>query len=121
MSKHDPLINVARHLGYNDHQVSKILGALGDDAPGAVIRAVADRRGMVELPTPMQCAARSEQHAANLRQVDGEIFHASGCTYRLPANQSVNVYEVDKAIKGAPLNTRIRIKGALHALGLIPA
>jgi hypothetical protein len=111
-------------LGYSNDSIRRIekVAETEKAAEVALLRAVADRHaGMVDLMTPMQCAAQSERHAAALRQVDGAIYHASGCTYRLPANQKVGMYDVDKAIRNAPLESRLSIKGQLHALGLIAA
>jgi hypothetical protein len=75
---------------------------------------------MSQLLNPIQAAALSPRHAAQLRQIDGMIFQASGCKYRL-SSDFVNVDEVNAAIRNAPIDTRMHIKAGLRALGLIEA
>jgi hypothetical protein len=117
MTNHN-LIDVLKSLNYNDSSIKKIVAA----AEAAEMESVRASRGdMTELLSPLQVAAQGPRHAAQLRQLDSAIFHASGAKYRLPKDRPVDINEVEAAIRGASITSRMNIKSSLHALKLIAA
>lgn len=111
------LADTLKVLGYDNESIRKITAA----ADAAEIQRVeASRAGLQELLTPIQCASQSPRIAAQVKRVDSEIYHASGCTWRLPTDGShVNVHDVDKAIRNADIDSRMRIKSTLAGLKMI--
>jgi hypothetical protein len=113
------LVDTLKLLGYDNDSIRTITQAA---EVAEVERISASRRDLTQLLTPVQAAAQSSRHAAQLKQLDGMISHASGCKYRLPKDgRHVDPFEVDKAISSASIETRMHIKSGLRALGLIPA
>jgi hypothetical protein len=128
-SRHDPLIRVAKHLGYSDHAVSKILAAVDDEWPngGGAVHAVADHRSMSELPTPLAAASSDPRKAAIIKQTAGMIKHATMArphgAYELDLSKPVNVPELRATLREAKANTSttMSIVENLFACGLVPA
>ncbi len=119
MSKNHQLVELLKGLGYDNNVIRKIAEA-ADTTEIEALRASRDM--MTQLLSPLQAAAQSRRHAALLCQLDGQIYHASGCKYRLPMDGThVNIHELDKAIRAADIDTRMRIKSGLRALGRITA
>jgi hypothetical protein len=118
MSEHHSLLNVLKSLGYEESAIKSIMSA----AESARIEKVeASRAALTELKTPLQAAAQSARHSAQLKHLDNRIFQASGGRYRLPKDTHVDLLEVHMHIKAAPILARAEIKSGLYALGLIPA
>jgi hypothetical protein len=111
------LLAFLRGLNYDRAAIGAIMSA-AEKAEAATIERLEAERDTTGLLTKLQCQAQSERHAAMLRQVDSQIYQASGCKWRL-SDGHVDVHEVDRQIRGAHITTRAAIKSALHELGLI--
>lgn len=114
------LLNALSTMGYSPDEIRAAKDAVAK-VQGERLAKIAASLDTSGLMSPIQAAAQSKRHAAELKQLDGMIFHASRGTFRLPKDGScVNIYEVNAAIKNAPHDTRMSIKSGLHSLGLIP-
>lgn len=119
LMKHESLIGVARHLGYTDTDIAKIVQAL--DGGGVVIRAQADttHHDLKRWPTPLQAAAESPDKLKIIHKTRGMIRHISSCRYDLPMDRPVDLKELNSAISAGPIEDRMAIKGNLALCGLI--
>jgi hypothetical protein len=116
---HDSLKRVAECLGYSSAQVEAIVRAVGGNV--GTIRAVGDRSGLTQLPTPMAAAASDVKRAMLIKQICSQIKTATKYKWQLPLDKPVDLDELTIGLAGASINQRLAIKDALFHAGLIPA
>jgi hypothetical protein len=71
-----------------------------------------------QVVTAMQAAERGPQHA---RLVHAAISAARRCGATIDPLRPIDIDQLSREIAGASIDDRIRVKGMLHALRLIPA
>lgn len=118
MSSDQQLLSLMKTLGFSNDATRAALAAVESVEKQRLerIQAEADTSGLI---TAMQAASKSQRHAAQLHRLDGVIYSACGCKYRLPKDRVVNPIELDRALAGADTMTRMAVKGELHQLGML--
>jgi hypothetical protein len=116
---HSQLVNILKTLNYDNDTIH----AMTDAAEGVEIAKVEARAaGVMELKSPLQCAAQGGRTAQRLKHLAGRLYSASGCKYRLPmTGEKCDPFEIDRHISHCSISTRMELKSALRELRLIPA
>ena len=100
------LLNALSAMGYSPDEIRAAKDAVAK-VDGERLAKIAASIDTSTLLSPLQASAQSKRHAAELKQLSGQIFAASRGTYKLPMDGShINIAEVNAAIRNAPIEIR---------------